>query len=142
MIAGTQHNDVVLDHVLGGDCRDVTVTPGAHGRSIEQPQFGQGVPGAQFLDNADGAVAQDDAGEEGIGAGAGNQDQDEANGDDRVNRGKNIGPNDLCKRSSGTHLRRIGEASSDTLADLSGRQTYVRGAVFGRSGFGHVLILA
>ena len=122
LITGLELEQIVGDHATDPDLRDLVVATypcsrrGQHGESVER------AASLDLLGDADHAVGDDDAGEQGILGVAGDQDQHEERADDRVHRGEHVGPDDLCQGPYGSVGHVVDAAVGDAFVDFGRSQ--------------------
>ena len=134
LVAGSQLQQVVCHHTRHLDVGGSSVADHTGPGSREDGQLGEGSPGTEFLDGPDDAVGDDHPGEQGVAGESGHEDQGEQGTHDGVDRGQDVGPEDLAGRPD----RRVGDvvhpAAGDAFGHLGGGEAFQpRGVRGGRA---------
>ena len=95
LVAETHHEDVIADHVRGGDLARLSVAHDGGGRHAEQREAVEGPLGAQLLDDANRAVGDEDEPEERVLKWADDQNGDEETAEEGVEPREEVGAEDL-----------------------------------------------
>ena len=113
LVTRAEFKDVIGHDLADTDLDGVAVAPDPGFWRRQHRKFVERAAGLEFLDDADHRVGDDDTGEERVGRVASNQDQDEEGADDAVDRGENVGPDDLTQRAD----RCVGDIVDPTIGD-------------------------
>ncbi len=118
LISGTDLDDIV-EHDLAGQQRRGTGFP-AHQRFClpDDGQLVQCLLGAQLLNDADGAIGDDQQPERAIDHRAGGQHDDEQHTQDGVDTGEDVGPDDVGHAACRTGRHVVGLTVGYPLGDL------------------------
>jgi hypothetical protein len=128
-----QHQELVGDDLAHSELEHLTIAHDTRLRRVENRQLVQRFASPQLLDDADGAVGDDDAGEQCILGLSGYEDQHEQGADDGVDAREHVGADDLADGAHGCVGDEVDTTLRHSFLYFGGRET----GLWWRCGSGH-----